>query len=349
MHVRCKHASRSFFYCGAKHKKLHWRGDHSNECSRMAQQMARGLALAMELPFFCAIPIEISSGLVPICSLLQTKEIHNQGIYKAVCDCSYNDGGTMGTLESAKWLPPTAGAPLQGSSLRSWQEYCTWRSLPVSHPDLLVLHWVLTIYQAYQLATSSGPLRKSIMEGSPLRIHYLGPERELDQVAVFAELAWLLPVPQIEVCFIGPRVPATRDGGSVELSIRNADEGLDVTSSPRHAGVRVKFFKGLYHEVVSERAQQVGPADLVIAPNAGLAAYTTWQPTIALLNSPGSPPAFFTDYCEEATCLAAQVLTSCGARLTHEVQPNPFRQPWRIRARDNALPSFSNGFLVGIN
>lgn len=39
----------------------------------------------------------------------------------------------------------------------------------------------------------------------------------------------------------------------------------------------------------------------------------------ALLAAPGAPPAFFTDYCEEATRLAAQVLTSCGAHITHKV------------------------------
>lgn len=38
-----------------------------------------------------------------------------------------------------------------------------------------------------------------------------------------------------------------------------------------------------------------------------------------LLTASNAPPAFFTDYCEEATCLAAQVLTSCGAHVTHEV------------------------------
>jgi hypothetical protein len=39
----------------------------------------------------------------------------------------------------------------------------------------------------------------------------------------------------------------------------------------------------------------------------------------ALLAAPGAPPTFFTDYCEEATRLAAHVLTSSGAHITHKV------------------------------
>lgn len=48
-----------------------------------------------------------------------------------------------------------------------------------------------------------------------------------------------------------------RDGEGETLVIQNASEGLDGASAPCHADVRVKFFKGLYHEVVSEKAQQV--------------------------------------------------------------------------------------------
>jgi hypothetical protein len=49
-----------------------------------------------------------------------------------------------------------------------------------------------------------------------------------------------------------------------------------------------------------------------------------------------------------ATVLGNQHLEVVSYALA-QVQVNPFRQPWRIRPRDNALPSFSNGFLVGIN
>jgi hypothetical protein len=39
-----------------------------------------------------------------------------------------------------------------------------------------------------------------------------GPERELDQVTVFSELARLLPMRELVVCFIGPTVPDSRSG-----------------------------------------------------------------------------------------------------------------------------------------
>ena len=62
-----------------------------------------------------------------------------------------------------------------------------------------------------------------------------------------------------------------------------------------------------------------------------------------------APPVFFTDFCREAANMAHQVLQAVGAELTYPICINPFRRPFSCAAADNALPSYSNGFLFGIN
>ncbi|XP_035842644.1 uncharacterized protein LOC110921720 isoform X7 [Helianthus annuus] len=65
----------------------------------------------------------------------------------------------------------------------------------------------LTIYQAIQLAFAKQPI---IETTDKLCIHYLGPERELYQTAVFGELHALLPGVQLHIDFVGPAVPHDR-------------------------------------------------------------------------------------------------------------------------------------------
>eukprot|EP00850_Spirogloea_muscicola_P020532 SM000219S06677 [mRNA] locus=s219:85674:88724:- [translate_table: standard] len=88
--------------------------------------------------------------------------------------------------------------------------------------------------------------------------------------------------------------------------------------------------------------------DLVLAPDAGLAAYTTWQPTLKLLSSAGCA-AVFTDYCEEAALLAARAMAAAAplAKPFVQVQVNPFRCPYPQHSSDFLLPAFSNAFMFG--
>ncbi len=83
---------------------------------------------------------------------------------------------------------------------------------------------------------------------------------------------------------------------------------------------------------------------------AGLAAYPSWVPTIERLTAPSwaAVPRVFTDHCEEAAVRAATVLTGVsGRRLSLPVTLNPFRQPLSSQGSDNALPTYSNAFLLG--
>lgn len=83
---------------------------------------------------------------------------------------------------------------------------------------------------------------------------------------------------------------------------------------------------------------------------AGLAAYASWVPTLQLLSHEGSPPAVFTDFCEEAAVQGMRAMQAVVGSSMHwmPVSINPFRKPLSCQGRDNNLPSFSNAFIFGM-
>ena len=93
---------------------------------------------------------------------------------------------------------------------------------------------------------------------------------------------------------------------------------------------------------------------VVIGLNAGLSAYETYAPTIAVLARllvKDKVPCLFTDYSNEAVRLAQAVLSQGGfpsGRMLTAV-PNPFLCPRNEKssAAGYDVPSFGNGFLYG--
>ncbi|GKB57134.1 ribonuclease H-like domain-containing protein, partial [Tanacetum coccineum] len=109
----------------------------------------------------------------------------------------------------------------------------------------------LTIYQAIQLASAKQLIPETMDE---LSIHYLGPERELYQLAVFGELHALLPGVQLHIDSFG--------------SDTTADKPSAITN---------------YHDRYEELTKEFLPD---IAP--GISAYRSWSPTIVCLISLGA-------------------------------------------------------------
>lgn len=109
--------------------------------------------------------------------------------------------------------------------------------------------------------------------------------------------------------------------------------------------VTFSFIRGLVHEQwesIARVASSVGDGsratpDLAFLLNAGLAAYSTWSPTLAALQD---IPVVVTDYCEEAV-LRAQLVCP---ELT-EVMPNPFHSPLRLPNPGLRIPCYSNAFM----
>ncbi|KAL9268044.1 Zinc finger MYND domain-containing protein [Drosera capensis] len=320
-------------YCSLSHQLSHW-SDHKEECGRLEQHMKS----VNTLNDFCF---------------------------------TFDQQGPSSPLSK---------------QLSSWKEYYEWRNIPLDSPVALLLHWPLTIYHAMQMASCE---RVSARATRYFKIHYLGPERELFQLAVFAELLALLPSYEMHIDFVGPAVPQQRSSGYlvlrslppncgssiwqlsfVSLDIIISRDGEKITlysyahcdyedceckmarkntslgaSIEADSAVTLRLFRGLYHNRF--RDMDSSP-DLIIAPNAGIAAYRSWLATIELIKGLDAP-AVFSDFCEEAAHLAARCLSNVfDSTLTLPIQLNPFRHPLAVEDSALRLPCYSNCYIFGI-
>jgi len=158
------------------------------------------------------------------------------------------------------------------------------------------------------------------------------------------------------VDLVGPCVSPALDGSerTFDGGREAGDDAETAPPSPKRLrtetsepAVKVRFFKGMYHDVLAKGV--LSEASLVFAPNAGLAAFPSWVPTLEALARTGAPPAVFTDFTEEAALLAADVLRASAGRgkpADPRVVLNPFRQNMAITNTDHKLPTFFNGWLV---
>ncbi|ONK71813.1 uncharacterized protein A4U43_C04F12660 [Asparagus officinalis] len=343
-------------YCSKSHQMLHW-SDHKDECSRLAQQMKHADGLS-DFPFTF-----LGSGKEETrCSILTSAGLHRVELWKSECSCSLAVASSKSSWINDSWCLPSSLCPCSEprspapTHMSSWKDYYQWRCLPFHSPAALLLHWPLTIYRCFQV---SGLQNLILRDSNTLNIHYLGPEKELLQLGVFSELRALFPSIQLHIEFVGPAVPQFRDGEMISLcnymhcseedccckvsSTVSASEAPNCSSS----FLTVKLHKGFYHDRYEDIVKDSYP-HLVVVPNAGIAAYSSWLPTIELLKDK-KIPAVFTDFCEEAANLAAHCISSVSAKaLRQPVQLNPFRQPLAVEDSALYLPCYSNCFLFGI-
>lgn len=297
------------------------------------------------------------------CSFLDKRGIHRVGMWMHECPC----GASVASFYCRRsanegWHLPSSLCPCSDPSvlisedLYSWKDYYEWRCIPLDSPVALLLHWPLTVYYATQVIG----IKRLIPEGSNvLCIHYLGPEKELQQLAVFGELRALFSGLHVHIDLIGPAIPQQRDGEKINVcnfahcmgpdcicksSTVNVShsEGIGLMSK-----VTLQLHSGFYHDCYRD-IQKDSPPHLVIAPNAGIAAYSSWLPTIELIKNINIPTVF-SDYCEEACHLAACCInTVTGHPLSLPIQLNPFRQPMVVEDSALLLPCYSNCFLFGM-
>ncbi|XP_021731170.1 zinc finger MYND domain-containing protein 15-like isoform X3 [Chenopodium quinoa] len=180
-----------------------------------------------------------------------------------------------------------------------------------------------------------------------------GPDKELIQLAVFGELLALIPDYDVHIDFVGPAIPdCSRDGETTHLHsyVRCDDrdcECKDPSETSSGSVVTMRLLKGFYHDRFKDLMKDSFP-HLIIAPNAGVAAYPSWMETVELIHGLNTP-AVFTDFCEEAAHLAACCLSSAtGCKLALPIQLNPFRQPMAVEDTALHVPCYSNCFLFGI-
>ncbi|KAJ6721833.1 ZINC ION BINDING PROTEIN [Salix viminalis] len=357
-------------YCSVSHQMSHW-NEHKEECERLEQQMKRADVLN-DFPFTFSQEATATSQVCEKqgsrCSFLSKRGIHQLGMWMHECCCTHSEESSSSLASFDSLRSKDDGWNLSGDlcpchdpispiseCVSSWLDYYEWRCIPLHSPVALLLHWPLTIYHAAHIAG----VWSSSVETRKLCVHYLGPEKELLQLPAFGELLALFPGVQIHIEFIGPAIPRQRDGEKISLCsyahCLDADcmcnfssENLSqIANTGKSTSVTLQLRSGFYHERYRDLAEDLCP-HLVIAPNAGIAAYPSWLPTIELIKEI-NVPAIFSDYCEEACHLAACCIKSVtGRSLSHPIQLNPFRQPMMVEDSALLLPCYSNCFLFGI-
>ncbi|XP_050236252.1 uncharacterized protein LOC126686251 isoform X2 [Mercurialis annua] len=327
-------------YCSVSHRISHW-SEHKNECERLEEQMMR-IDELNDFPFTFSTPSQQESR----CLFFSKIEIHRLGMWMCECSCGASlDYSDCLRSKDEGWNLSTDMCPCRGpvsaipKHLTSWMDYYEWRGIPLHSPVALLLHWPLMIYYATQIAH----MRNSTSEScNKLCIHYLGPEKELLQLAVFGELHALFPGVNVHLELIGPAIPENRDGQKIDLCSYACCLDRDCNCICRSSSKTMNGSAG------ADNSSKGSFPDLVIAPNAGIAAYPSWLPTLKLIYENGAP-AVFSDYCEEACHLAASCITSVTGRpLSLPIEINPFRQPIMVEDSALLLPCYSNCFIFGM-
>lgn len=332
----CCGRCRAVVYCSSICQKQHWKDTHKSICGLYKAMMEREEELAMNIFMF---PCSVDQP----CKWLESLGVHQKGMWRRKCSCySHCPFGLLPT-KGGLWdswgglddeYPrdsPIHNHLRDGSSnpilLSGWSEYYTLRSLPLSSPVADILSHPFTVYHILTALSISS--KNLLLRGKEVVLHYLGPEGELDWMPAFAEISHLLNgLGNIHIVMVGPEVPTNLSGTTSGISSR----------------VRVNLVRGVYQEEVA----YLPAPHIVVALNSGLECYSIWGGALDLIKSMGIP-AFFTDQTEISCSNAKQVLRSAGLHITHPVTPNPFRSPVKSNGPSSNLPSYSNGFLLGVN
>ncbi|KAJ4760746.1 Zinc finger MYND domain-containing protein 15 [Rhynchospora pubera] len=330
---RCK----AIIYCGPICQKNHWRETHKSMCGLYKAMMEREEELAMKIFKFNFV-VDNS------CQWLESMGLHKKGMWRRLCDCyAHHPFGLLPTKSIGafelwgglgdKDYPsdkPLANHIIGNRNpvfLSGWSEYYNIRSLPMSSPVAAILSHPLTVYHI--LTTLVINSKNRLIKGKEVIVHYLGPAVELDWLQAFDEISHLLNgLGNVQIFMIGPEVPSNLLGPVSGLGSR----------------LRVNLVRGLYQEQYTN----LPAPHMVIALNCGFESYGSWSGALGVIKSI-NVPVFFTERSEVLCTSAKQVLRTSGLHLTHPVGPNPFRSPLREQMHSTNLPSFSNGFIFGVN
>ena len=230
----------------------------------------------------------------------------------------------------------------------------------LKYPTPITLHTAATIDYAVRR------FRRRSSDASPecVIVDVLGAEKEVDQLKqTIIALHWLH---YIDLLVAGRPRGVHPDKPPLHLNLIGPEVPFDAyDDSTRIYPVTMQMYNGLYHEVkrtiwdhshaYARRNFRHSPHRLVFMPNAGIAAFTSWEPTLKMLVNEFGPVVIITDYTEEAANMGLKELKKmvlrekAAARWNFlEVQVNPYRQPVSCKGADNAMPSYANGFIFGM-
>ena len=211
--------------------------------------------------------------------------------------------------------------------------------------------------------------RHSFRNGRFVTVDVLGAEKEIDQLSTTcAALHWLhcidnegnMVAPRgIHLNFVGPEVPCDwklidPHPDHVKLNFETYPKRGYKPGGFYPGVVSAHLHKGLYHDVRMDDSG--GGIRMIFMPNAGIAAFKSWQPTLRMIvKRVGDTSVIITDYTEEAAQMGIKELKKLVLREKVadaweflEVRVTPYRQPVSCKTGDNALPSYANGFIFGM-
>ena len=315
-------ASLCVSYCSTACQRVHWVSGFSTECDNFKRYAATDVRVSLpDDPQWLRTAMD-HKGNMSYGELLELMGAHD-GAYKLL-------SGDQGAPSPHRHLISALdGDNAMDDTPDSWAEYYRARGLSTASPLATLLSFPLTLRH---MLTHVDP-----SEDGTIRVHLLGPEKELFILPLFRELALLMPSISLYIDMIGP---VAFDLPSKPL----------IYDGPRGRHVTITAHRGAYHTLAREGSLK--RADVAVALNAGLAASGYgWGPTLDLLGKQDRP-FFFTDYSEYSAEKAVSLAESKGLKLTVPIALNPFRAPLRqplVAGGSLGFPWVSNGFLAGFN
>ncbi|XP_077216968.1 zinc ion binding protein isoform X3 [Tasmannia lanceolata] len=305
-------------YCSVSHQIQHW-NDHKDECGRLEQQMQRS-HLLHDFPFSFSVEttFQVCANQVTRCSFLMEMGLHQKGMWKSECSCVTPVASSDDSWANNDWNLPSALCPCAdpinpiSMCLSSWKDYYLWRCLPLHSPVALLLHWdpIKSFFNLQSLGSY---------------MHFFPIFREGERIKLYSYARCV----------------------DMGCACKSSSEKNGGVSNGGNSAVTLQLWKGFYHDRYRDIVKDSVP-HLIVASNAGIAAYSSWLPTIELIKEI-EVPAIFSDYCEEAANLAARCIsTVTGHPLGIPIQLNPFRQPMAVEDSALHIPCYSNCFLFGI-
>jgi hypothetical protein len=382
-----------FAYCAEACLRSHWASGHAEACARVERDVAATAAVRAAhdvdaLAWWRVAVVHVDEGLATACDALG--ECHGVGAFRRECGCFRRvpfgslpqnaDDDDDATLEGLflnghtptleRRATKTTTGDVGAVPARTWLEMYARLGFAKTSRAALVFSAAATTVAFCEKTLLAKQERQGIANGDGrdgrLVIHVIGAEKELDQASYFA---WFLSrswrgeafresiARDVEVHMVGPEVPR----GWHPVERRSGD---DESNAPR---VTVYGHKGLYHDVActatetseSRRGTLLTAPDVIVCPDAGIAAFKSWEPTIdVILRS--ETPAVVTDLTAEAARLAAQIWQTRAASFSqaprekksvaafgsdaYSVALNPFRRVMSARGNDTQAPTYANGF-----
>lgn len=319
----------SILFCNVQHMKYYRSTQHSEtDCSRMRRHMSRHAKWQDDTPF----PWFPKQARVDRCTLLKELKIHGKSAWKRECRClegvqfgsrapylsellEGKSSASVSRLQLGDMLQDWWGNPsvadlfqsLMNNPLASdydlrgimdWKTYCDARQLPLVSPLPLLLDAPLTVFWAIQKYMTDMKDTATTLPDT-MRILLMGPEKEMDQWPLFAELGSLLPNTALQIDMVGPEVPSRLDGKAVTI--------CHTSHACTKGYVKMTFFKGTFQENMRRLTDlDVSPPQILIGQNAGLGAYPSWMPDLHcvrqfMMHKNAPKVMLFTDYIEEST------------------------------------------------